>query len=96
MITFDIQDPKCDPEQLFKAFQRWSIKNRGRGFYLRDVRGWIWNITKERVYDYFVPDREIVSDLITVWKEAEFIYEEYEDEKDPERQLYNYPVKYVS
>jgi hypothetical protein len=89
-ITFDIQNPKCDPEQLFKAFQRWSIKNRGRGFYLRDVRGWIWHLTRQNVYEFFIPSDEVISQLLTIWKEAGFIYEVYEDEKHPEQQLFHY------
>jgi hypothetical protein len=89
-ITFDIQDPKCDPEQLFKAFQRWSIKNRRSGFYLRDVRGWIWSITKESFYDFHIPRSDYVKQLVFIWKEAGLIYEEYDEEKDPEQQLFQY------
>jgi hypothetical protein len=94
-ITFDIQDPKCDPEQLLEAFKRWrarearvglrSIRNTFYYFRKCDMQRWLVYVVKNLdVVDY----PETLKQLMTIWLEAKLIIPIYDDEKFEERQLY--------
>jgi hypothetical protein len=81
MDIFDIQNPECDPEKLFKEFKEWSLKNNKHSFSVGNLRFGMCEL-----YNYFI-SKEIISQLLIIWKEAGFIYE-VTDDKSEELELF--------
>jgi hypothetical protein len=106
-VSFELQDPKCDPEKLLRAFQRYRIRNWKVGgpstrshpayFKIGDLKSWFRYLYGNHVGGFDIGEfPDIMYQLLHIWREAGFIREMYDDEKIPQNQLYLFTRESIS